>query len=220
VVKNLDRVDMHFCSSIDTIRTKTPVKKTVLLASSRYSRLQFSPINLNFEILKYDPDPAKFDKGNQPVAVLLEGIFASNYENRVSEEMAAGLQQAGIKFKPVSTANRMIVVSDGDVAANHVRTDPATGVKQWVPLGYNHYEKNMYANKEFMLNAVEYLIDASGVIEARSKEVKLRLLDTVTAKEQKTMWQVLNVGLPLLFVGGFAAFFRWRRRRKYGAAQA
>jgi ABC-2 type transport system permease protein len=217
IVKNLDRVDLHFCSSIDTIRTKTSIKKTVLLTSSQYSRLQFSPITLDFDILRYPADPTKFDKGYQPLAVLLEGTFASNYENRVSEEMAAGLRQAGVQFKPVSAPNRMIVISDGDVAANNVRTDPATGNTQWLPLGYNHYEKNMYANKELMLNAIEYLIDASGVIEARSKEVKLRLLDTVTARAQKPLWQTLNIVVPLLLVGGFALFFRWRRRKKYAS---
>jgi ABC-2 type transport system permease protein len=218
VVKNLDRVDLHFASSIDTIRTATPVKKTVLLTSSKRSRLQFSPITLSFDILRYDPDPAKFDKGEQTVGLLLEGTFPSNFQNRVSEEMAAGLGQAGVKFRSVSVPTRMIVISDGDVAANHVRTDPATGKQQWLPLGFNHYEQSNYANKELMLNAVEYLIDATGVIEARSKEVKLRLLDNVRAKQEKPFWQALNIGVPLVLVGLFAVAFRWWRRRKYARA--
>lgn len=212
IVKNLDRVDLHFCSSIDTIRTKTPVKKTVLLSSSRYSRLQFSPIDLNFEILKYNPDPAKFDKGMQPVGVLLEGTFPSNFENRVSEEMQNGLKQVGVEFRPVSKPTRMLVISDGDVAANFVR-DAAE--KQWLPLGYNHMDNVTYANKELMLNAVEYLIDPTGVIEARSKEVKLRLLDTVRAKQQGTMWRTINLALPLALLGLFGWFFNWRRKRRY-----
>lgn len=213
IVKNLDRVELRFASSIDTIRTKTPVRKTVLLQTSQYSRLQFSPIELNFEIVKYDPDPAKFDKGKQTVAVLLEGAFPSNYENRVSEEMAAGLAQLGTPFKPVSEPTRQIVVSDGDVAANFIR-DPAK--KVWLPLGFNHYENSTYANKDFIINAIEYLIEADGVIEARAKEVKLRLLDGVKAKDEKTMWQAVNLGAPLAFLGLFGWFFNWRRRRKYG----
>jgi ABC-2 type transport system permease protein len=212
IVKNLDRVDLHFCSSIDTIRTKTPVKKTVLLASSKYSRLQFSPISLNFDILKYEPDPTKFNKGIQPVCVLLEGIFPSGFENRVSEEMQDGLKKMGMEYRVVSEPTRMLVVSDGDVAANYVR-DAAQ--KQWLPLGYNHMDNATYANKELMLNAVEYLIDPTGVIEARTKEVKLRLLDTVRAKQQSTAWRALNLGAPLVLLGLFGWFFNWRRKKRY-----
>lgn len=212
VVKNLDRVELRFCSSIDTIRTKTAVKKTRLLTSSRYSRLQFSPIDLNFEILKYEPDPAKFDKGMQTVGVLLEGVFPSNYENRVSQEMLAGLQQLGMTFKPESEPTRMLVISDGDVAANFVR-DAAK--KEWLPLGLNRFENATYANKELMLNAIEYLIDPAGVIEARTKEVKLRLLDTVKARKEATLWRTVNIAAPLVFLGIFGWFFNWRRKKRY-----
>lgn len=214
VVKNLDRVELKFCSSIDTIRTKTPINKTVLLTSSRYSRLQFSPVSLNFEILRYQPDPEKFNKGMQTVGVLLEGVFPSNYENRVSEEMMAGLRQLGMAYRSASVPNRMIVISDGDVAANVIR-DPAQ--ESWFPLGFNRFENKTYANRELMLNAVEYLIEANGVIEARSKEVKLRLLDNIKAKEEKTYWQLLNIAVPLLFLGLFGWLFHWLRKRKYAA---
>ena len=214
VAKNMDRVELKFCSSIDTIRTKTPVSKTVLLQSSRYSRLQFSPIDLNFDILKYPAEPDKFDKGSQIVGVLLEGTFSSNYENRVSEEMMGGLKRIGMDFRSSSVPNRMIVISDGDVAANFVRN---AAQKEWLPLGLNRFEKTTYANKDLMLNAIEYLVDAQGVIEARSKEVKLRLIDTVRAEEEKTFWQALNIGLPLLLLGIFGLLFFWLRKRKYAA---
>jgi ABC-2 type transport system permease protein len=212
IVKNLDRVDLRFCSSIDTIRTKTPVKKTPLLTSSRYSRLQFSPVDLNFEILKYQPDPAKFDKGMQTVGLLLEGIFPSNYENRVSEDMLAGLQQIGVEYRSASVPTRMLVISDGDVAANYIR-DRAQ--KQWYPLGFNQHDNATYANKDLMINAVEYLIEPGGVIEARSKEVKLRLLDAVRAGQEKTRWRVLNIGAPLLLLALFGWVFNYLRKRRY-----
>ncbi|MCS7036954.1 MAG: gliding motility-associated ABC transporter substrate-binding protein GldG [Saprospiraceae bacterium] len=212
VVKNLDRVELRFCSSIDTIRTKTPVNKTVLLRSSRYSRLQFSPIEIGFEIMGEELKPEYFNKGHQTLGVLLEGEFPSNYENRVSEQMAEGLRQAGLQFRPRSQPTRMIVISDGDVAANFVR-DPAK--KEWLPLGFNRFENATYANRDLLINAVEYLIESSGVIEARSREVKLRLLDTVRAKEEKPLWQALNIGAPLLFLALFGIFFHWRRKRRY-----
>ena len=214
IVKNLDRIDFKFYSSIDTIRTKTPVKKTVLLTSSKYSRLQFSPIELTFEILRQEPDPAKFNKGTQSVGVLLEGTFPSNYENRVPEQMLAGLRQLGVEFKPVSEPTRMLVISDGDVAANVVR-NPAT--EDWLPLGLNRADQTTYANKELMLNAVEYLIDPTGVIEARTKEVKLRLLDTVKARKEQTLWRAGNIVAPPVFPGGVGGVFNWGGEKRDSA---
>ena len=216
VVKNLDRVELKFCSSMDTIRTKTKVVKTPILTSSKYSRLQFSPIELNFEVVRWDPDPAKFNKGEQTVGVLLEGVFASNYENRVSQGMLEGLKQLGVEYKAQSVENRMIVISDGDVAANVVRDRAA---ESWYPLGYNRFENNTYANKELLMNAIEYLIEADGVIEARTKEVKLRLLDNVKAKEERTKWQLINIIVPLAFLGIFALLFLRLRKRKYTKKQ-
>lgn len=215
LVKNLDRLEMRFCSSIDTIRTKTPVKKTVVLSSSRYSRLQFSPIELNFNILRYDPDPAKFDKGFQPVGVVLEGVFPSAYENRVSEEMASDLRQVGVEFKKNSAPTRMLVVSDGDLMANRLGINPRSRKMEWLPPGFNNDENHTYANNAFMMNAVEYLIDADGVIVARSKDTKLRLLDLVRAKDEKLTWQLVNIGVPLLLLALFGALFMWLRKRKY-----
>ncbi len=217
IVKNLDRVQMFFPSTIDTIRTKTAVKKTVLLASSKYSRVQFSPIELNFDILRYPEDPSKFDKGPQPVAVLLEGSFPSAYDGRVTTEMNAGLQSMGITFRNQSAPTRQIVVSDGDVAAsmfNKKRT-------RYEQLGVNVFEKEFgnqvypYANRAFLLNCIEYLMQPNGIIEARSKEVKLRLIDKTAATRDRSSWQLLNIGLPLLLLGVFGWAFNWRRRRKY-----
>lgn len=103
----------------------------------------------------YDLDPAKFNQGEKAVRVLLEGIFPSNYENRVSQEMADGLRGLSIEYKPPSIPTRMFVISDGDVAAGYVRTDPVSGARQWLPLGFRYrFEKFTYANKDFMLNAI------------------------------------------------------------------
>ena len=104
------------------------------------------------------------------------------------------------------------MVSDGDVAANYVRD---VEKKQTLPLGFNRFENVTYANKDFIINAIEYLIEPNGVIEARSKEVKLRLLDTVRAKNEQNFWRGLNLALPLLFLAAFGWLFNWLRRRRY-----
>lgn len=217
IVKSLGRVEFHFCSSIELIKTKTDLKKEVILASSPYSNFRLSPIvDLAEEI---DDSPEKFNKGPQPLGVLLEGTFPSNFENRATQELVQSLQNAGIAFKTSSVPNRMIVISDGDVAANYVRDRPK---KQYDELGLNRFESEyykttvVYSNKDLMLNAIQYLIEPSGVIEARTREVKLRPLDTTRAQREKTMWQALNLGLPLVLLGLLGWLFLWLRKRKYG----
>jgi len=210
IVKGVGPINMTYASTVDTaLRTKTPLRKEVLLSSSGNTRLQFSPIRMDFEFLRYELQPDKFDKGPQPVGLLLEGTFPSLYTNRVTDAMLAGLQEMGQEFRTESVQNRMIVVSDGDIAKNDFRNGEVT------PLGYNRFEKYTFANKDFLVNAIEYLLDENGVIEARGKEVKLRLLDTAQAKEQAQYWRFINIGAPLLFLGLFGLGFNYLRRRRY-----
>ena len=213
VVKSLDRVNLQFPSSIDTIRTKTNIKKTILLASSERSRLQLTPTKLSFEILRYKPEPDKFNKGNQPLAIMLEGAFPSNYENRVTAEMMQGLQQLHLEYKPLGIDTKMMVVSDGDIARNEYDSQQHT----MSPLGYNRFDKYKFANKDFLINAVEYMLDNNGIIEARTKEVKLRLLDTVKADADANFWRGINIGLPLVLLGLFGWGYTWWRKRKYSS---
>ncbi|MEM9991845.1 MAG: gliding motility-associated ABC transporter substrate-binding protein GldG, partial [Bacteroidota bacterium] len=211
IAKSLSRVDMRFPSTIDTnVRTKTDVKKTVLLTSSQYTRIQYPPVTLDFEILRYPPKPEKFNKAPQPVAVLYEGVFPSLYANRVQESMKVGLEELGLEFKAESSPTRMLVVSDGDVIRNVVSRDGEVS-----PTGFNQFEQRVYANKDFLINAVEYLLDEKGVIEARGKEVKLRLLDTIRATEERGFWQLLNIVLPLVFLAIFGIAYTALRRRRY-----
>ncbi len=213
VVKNLDGINLSFPASLDTIKTKTPVKKTILLATSDKSKIQPNITRLNFEILRYgDEIVNSFDKKNIPVAVLLEGQFPSLFENRLTEDMKENLKQVNQEFQPLSKPTRMIVVSDGDIARNHV-ANAAMG--QVMPLGYNRFEGYQFANKDFLLNAIEYLRDDKGIIEARGREVKLRLLDTKKASEEKSIWQVLNIGLPIVLLILFGLVYNWARKNKY-----
>ncbi|MFK7810255.1 MAG: gliding motility-associated ABC transporter substrate-binding protein GldG [Saprospiraceae bacterium] len=212
IVKSLDRLNLQFPSTIDTFRTKTPVKKTVLLESSPYTRTQLTPVQLNFEILRYEPDKSKFNKGPQPMAVLLEGTFPSVFQNRVKENLLQGLEEIGDKFHEQSVDTRMIVVSDGDIARNLIANFETEEV---MPLGFNKYERRIYSNKDFIMNSLEYLIDKDGIIEARSKEVKLRLLDKVKAKSESLKWQLVNVLLPVALLLVFGLLFNFWRRRKY-----
>ncbi len=214
IVKSLDRVNLRFPNTIDTVRTKTPVKKTVLLTSSARTRVQFTPVRLNFEVLRYEAEAERFNKPPQPLAVLLEGQFPSLYENRVSEAMRQTLEEIGNEFKQQSVPSRMLVVSDGDLIKNLYNPEN----NKISPLGFNPFERRTFgANKDFIVNAIEYLLDDKGVAEARAKEVKLRLLNTVKAKKERTKWQLINIALPLVFLLFFGIIYHYWRKRKYAS---
>jgi len=219
IVKSLDRVNLQFPSSIDIkVKTKTDIEKTVLLASSPRSRVQFSPTTLSFDFLREPPNPDSYNQPLQPLAVLYEGVFPSLFENRIADGMMTTLQQLNIEFKPQSVPTRMIVVADGDIARNMVRpnSNSPNGFSA-APLGMNQHERYTYANKDFLLNALEYLLDDNGVIAARGKEVKLRMLDTVRAEAEKTKWQAINLVLPLVFLLVFGLVFNWVRKRRFAS---
>ncbi len=211
ISKNIDRVNLFFPSSIDTLKTKTKIKKSVLLTSSEYSRIQLTPTRVNFEILRYEPDPTKFNKPNQKLAVLLEGRFPSLFENSLTAEMKSTFQQVGIEYMPEGVPAKMIVISDGDIAKNLVDKN---GRPQ--PLGFNKWENFVFTgNSDLLLNSVEYLLDDTGVLEARSKEVKLRLLDKVRCQNEKLYWQLFNIAMPLVFLLLFGLVFTFWRRKRY-----
>jgi len=210
--KNLDRVNVFFPSTIDTLKTKYPVKKTPILSSSPYSRYQLNPVRLNFEILKYPPQQDQFDKGAQTLGLLLEGEFESVFANRITPEFKATLDQLNITFQPKSVPTKQIVISDADFMKN--RINPRTN--QPDPIGFNVWEQKVFdGNKDFILNAIEYMLDDNGVLDSRSKQVKLRLLDAVKTKRERKKWQFINIGLPLLFLALFGIVFNFIRRRRY-----
>ncbi|MGB3079524.1 MAG: Gldg family protein, partial [Saprospiraceae bacterium] len=213
ITKGLDRIQLEFPSSIDTIQTASHIKKTILLTSSKYSRLQLTPVRLNFAILHEQLDPTLFNKGPQGFAVMLEGSFQSMFQNRLSAEQMEVLHTAGLEFKGSTDKSKVMIVTDGDIIKNLV--NPNSG--EPAPLGYNKYENTTFTgNRDFLLNSLEYMLDESGVLEARLKDVKLRLLDSVKAREEGVRWQLINIlgPLALIFILGMA--YQFFRKRKFG----
>jgi ABC-2 type transport system permease protein len=216
IAKSLGPINLLFASTIDTVvETRLPIDKTILLASSNNSFFQRLPVGLDFNFLRYGLEKENFTKPAQPLAVLYEGEFDSYYANRVDPSMVASLEQLGQAFKPQSDRTSMLVVSDGDIARN----DFDKRNQRVMPLGLNRNEMEgkgfLFSNKDFLVNAIEYLSDDRGLIEARSKDVKLRLLDAAAAKQQASFWQFFNIGLPLLFLALFGFTYNWWRKRRY-----
>ncbi len=159
------------------------------------------------------PNPDYYKQPQLPVAVLLEGEFESVFKNRLSPEFLSAIDTIDkIKFIEKSPKSKMIVIGDGDMIRNDIRSDSSV-----YQLGFNKYNGRQYGNKEFLLNCLEYLIDDSGIFETRNKEVKVRLLDTVKANNERLMWQLLNLVLPVVVILLFALGFTFIRRRKYAS---
>ena len=212
IVKSLDAVNLYYPSSIDTnVITKTPIEKTILLQSSQNTRMQYLPIGMDFNFLRYELDKTKFTKPPQTVAMLLEGTFPSAFENRTTPGLLSGLQQLGLEFKAASDPTKMIVVSDGDLAKNKVDRQK----RSYSPLGYNENIRRTFANKDFLINAIEYLLDDNGVIEARGKDIRLRMMNRIKADEEKTKWQLVNILIPIAFLFLFGFGYNWIRRRRF-----
>lgn len=212
IVKNIGQVNMYFPSTITVLDTPDSVAYTVLLETSARSRYKYVPMELATSITQVDADPNLFTKGPQPVAILAEGQFSSAFKNRLTPDFKATLQEIGATFAETSPPTQQLWVSDSDFIKN--RVDSRTG--QTTEIGYNYWTGQRYnGNKSFIVNAVEYMIDDSNVLIARSKDVKLRLLDAAKTKQEKAFWQMLNIGLPLLLLALVGGLFTFWRKRKY-----
>lgn len=204
IVNGLNAIKTEFISSLDTV-TAPGVSKTILLASSPYSRTVNAPALIDLEILKEEPDERMFDQGPQPVAVLLEGVFTSAYLFRLPPELM-GNRDLGILNK--SKPTKMIIISDGDIGKNQFHISQGYPL----PLGYDQWTRQTFGNKDLLLNAMNYLCDDSGLISVRSRELKLRLLDTKKLSNQRLFWQLINILTPILLIGGFGiAKYRIRK---------
>ena len=207
IVSNLDALKTEFVNSVDTVGGKG-IKKTVLLTTSERSKLAATPARISLNILRYPPDERQYVKRKIPIAVLLEGEFQSNYKNRLTKEFTSNRE---LKFKESSLENKMIVVGDGDIIKNGFNE----ANRSFKPMGYDVYTQRTYGNKDFILNSLNYLLDDSGLIQARSKEFKIRLLNKQMVDAERQKWQLINTVIPVLLIAlfGFIQFFI--RRRNY-----
>lgn len=202
IVKNLGGIKFDFANPIDTL--KNGIKKTILLESSQYSKKIGTPSEINLNIVAEETSPADYlNKGKIPLSVLLEGSFHSMFENRV-------LPFEQKTFQATGKENKMIVISDGDLIKNQLDKN-----FQPVELGYDQRSGNLYDNKDFLINCVNYLLDDTGLINIRSKDLDLPLLDKEKVYENYTRTQILTIGLPILILVLFGVAFTFLRKRKY-----
>lgn len=202
-VRNLDAILTRFTSTIDTVKAEG-IRKTPLASTTQYSKVLGPPVRVSLEDLRSELVPDRFNDGVKNVSFLLEGKFTSLYENRI---IPTGFDKE--LFMEKGEEGKVIVFADGDLIINDF--DPKTG--EPLAIGVESYTKATYANQQFILNILDYMVDDSGLIETRAREVKLRPLDKVKVKQERTRWQAINLILPivLLLMGGGV---KWYLRKK------
>lgn len=208
ISKGIEPVWFQFASSIDTLNN-ADIKKTVLYQSSPYSRVLSAPARVDLNTARLDLQPEMFrrnSKGNFIMGILLEGRFLSNFQYRYDASKTPDLP-----FKDHVDNNKMIVISDGDVIRNQFKK--STG--EVYPLGYDRYTQETFGNKKLIQNCIDYLCDDSGIIEIRSKEITLRMLDKGKVKKERNFWVMINIGLPIVLILFFGLINKWVRKRKY-----
>ncbi|MCY7349150.1 MAG: gliding motility-associated ABC transporter substrate-binding protein GldG [Cytophagaceae bacterium] len=207
IVRNLDAVYCRFAGTLDTVRADG-ITKTPLLLTSRYTQLMKAPALVTYNDARQQPDPRSYQAGPQMIACLLEGRFESLYNNQIlpGDPRANG-------FRATGEPSKIVVCSDGDLPLNDF--DFKRNVP--LPLGFDRFsaDRHIFSNKEFILNAVDYLIDENGVITARNKEVRLRPLDALQVRENRSFWQGLNLAAPLVLIALLAGVWQVVRRGRF-----
>jgi len=208
--RNINLVKSEFASSIDTLAVPG-IKKTVLLATSPLTRLVNAPVIISIEQIRHTPDQQDFNKSRQPVAILLEGKFPSVFKNRMLNDLGI---KGSFKLMTESRSTAMLVVGDAGIIRNDVRVTPQGPLLS--PVGYDRYSRQTFGNRDFIVNTINYLTDASGIIQLRNKEFRLRLLNAEKIHSERLYWQLINTVLPVLLIiaAGLGAYFF--RKRKYG----
>lgn len=216
--KNLRLISSRFANPIDTVKAEG-IRKTFLLQSSANSRTIGTPAIISLDENRNTPEDEKFKANGIPAAVLLEGKFKSLYEGRVSKQVADSMSAKNTPFSGRNTEdNKMIVVADGDIALN----DFSQQQQQVLPMGINKYTlgtnyEYQFANRDFILNCLEYMVNNSGIMETRNKDFVLRVLDTKKVSDQKALWQFINIAVPVLLIIFFGFIYQQIRKRKYSA---
>ena len=196
---NIEAVSLKFTNSIDTL--KNNIKKTVLLQSSPLSRSEGTPTIISLKSIAEQTNQRNYNDGNKSIAILLEGEFKSAYSGRI--------KPYDTDYKDNGTSNKMIVIADADIIANEISKG------QPLELGIDKWTNQRFGNKEFLLNAVSYLLDDTGLINIRSKTIKIDFLDKQKAFEESGKWQLINIISPLIFLALFGLIFNYYRRKRF-----
>ena len=169
-----------------------------------------APIVVNVNMVNEKQVAENFVMPNQPVAVSLEGCFPSIFVNRM---VPKDIEYFSGNIIQESKPTKMVVCSSSSLIRNQTMGVGENMVA--VPLGYDRYMNQQFGNKDFILNAVNFLTDDEGWMNLRTRELKIRLLNKKQITTHKTFWKMVNVVGPLVVLMIFGVVFLVVRSRKY-----
>jgi ABC-2 type transport system permease protein len=210
ITRNLNKILGRFANYIDTVGLNPEIKKKILLTTSHYSRTVSPPLLISLKEANSPPDLKLFNRSALPVAVLLEGNFQSAYHNRLIDDLT---QDKSFRIIEESKPTKMIIVADGNLIRNDV-SRTRSGIVP-LPLATDKYTGGTFGNKDFAVNCLNYLVDNNGIMELRSRELKLRLLDKTVIRQKRFMIQIINTVVPVALVVIAGICYNFFRKRKY-----
>jgi ABC-2 type transport system permease protein len=210
ITRNLNRVEGEFVNYIDTVGLDPAIRKSILLSTSEFSRTISPPVIISLKEAELIPAEKDFNKANLPVAVLLEGIFPSAFKNRMVGNLT---DDKNLRIRSESKETRMIVIADADIIRNEVKRSGSNETP--LTLGKDKYTEQLYGNRDFLINCLNWLVDKNGIMELRSRELRLRLLNAQMIKSERFKWQMINIAGPIIIVILAALLYSYFRRKKY-----
>lgn len=204
ISKNTGSILGQFSSTLK-LHSRPELNIVPILQSSPYTRTAVAPATIDLQSSFYQfrdsSYRARMVQGIQTIGALLEGKFNSIYSHQT--------KQSALPFLAQGTS-KMLVFSDADLIRNQLSSRG-----EMVPTGFDRYTGITFANKKYLLNCIDYLIDDFGLIEIRNKNQELRLLDAVKSKSERGYWQWFNILIPLIAVLILGIFNFLVRKKKY-----
>ena len=207
IVKNLDAISMKFVSTIDTVKADG-IEKIPLLKTSQYTMVNQAPVKVAFNELRKNLDPERFNQGSKNVAYLLKGKFTSIFKNRI---LPKGINKG--LFKETGVETSILICSDGDMIRNEFSLKDGSPME----LGLSSYSQMKFANKDFVMNAVDYMLNDQGLIVSKNKSFAIRPLDKVKVANEKLKWQLINLVLPIVLMILYGILRAYWRKKKYAS---
>ncbi len=190
IVKDLSSVVFYFASSVDTsIARSKGLSSTVLVKSSNHAGRQENIFMMN-PTAQFTPD--MFKESGIPLAVTVEGAFASAFGNRPVNADSSVRATIDTTNKLVNgKLTKIVVVGDGDFLQDQ--------------LSGGNRDNFLLAS-----NMIDWLADDIGLASIRSRNSDSKPLDEVT--EGTRMWvKSVNLAVPPFLVI-MVGIVRWRWR--------
>jgi ABC-2 type transport system permease protein len=206
-----DFVNVKFATPIDTLRTATPIEKSIFLSTTANTLLKSSPVSLDFNFMRFEADRRDYQKGKLPIGIKLEGRFDSYFNNRLTAEDQSMLNQANRQVLNSVDGAVQMVISDMDFALPSIARDGSL-----YPVGYNFWDRKVYkGNVELIKALLEDMVHGDEFLQFKKKELKTSLIDQDQFEKDKYWYYFLLLGLPVLFVLMTSGLVRLYRSKSY-----